>query len=154
MIYIPTPINGRCLGCSDDPCVEPGVCEPCGNRLRRTYSVTIQGLGGCLAAFNGVSSVSWIQAPPPDFMTVDCLWMSQIANPRVALYRLMMEWELVGVHVSLPAGGGFYGWLKGPVHTPCEVLGADYGFDFYVGCGDSAQPGSCALSVGATCVVS
>jgi len=71
--YLKTPIDGECVDCHEtDPC-DPGVCLQCSPPLLTQYTVTLSGLSGSFAAFNGAHVLTAV--PPP----LSCYWYKDLA---------------------------------------------------------------------------
>ena len=119
----------------------PVPCNDCDPPLEHTYCVTLSGLGGSFAPYNGTHQVQYVPG-----LGEGCVWQKTWGP----LWTLALGYSAGQWQVALTYGGYCsFGWLG--LTAPCAPEGSyDYSSCNDMGCVDS---NSCELSVGATCVV-
>jgi hypothetical protein len=134
--------SGHLLKAADGHLVAAGECNCCNPAVPDTLCVTLAGLGGDLAAFNGTREL-WHESL--------CTWRNSSAHPRVLILQWIApgtsDWRLT-IYTSNYCAKS---WLSGG-QDPCDPTGT-YG---EASCSDDtcANPATCEASAGATCVVS
>lgn len=117
-----------------------------------SYTVTFAGLGGAFAVMNGAHTITY------GLRGIACQWDSATGFPRAELYQLSGEWKVrIWINQDV-APGCYFSWRANNTDWCDPTTGGSgpYTAQFCntTGCGDVGPPGSCALSVGATCVIS
>jgi len=156
-LYVPIPATGLNLCCDcADPCNRP-TCNDCSPQLSRTYVVTVSGLGGSFAAWNGAHTLTWLCKDGSGLISrYPCVWYS--ASPVMALYYEVTpfaEWWAIilgsSVLGSTPSTPNIQ--VDRYAHyEPCDPTGL-YPFDEYANCAPYGDA-DCLASAGATIVVS